>query len=889
MNAAFSEGFPFELDVWRQSTFLLDDQSAALFIPLEPEPPTLEVHHGHGLFGQDFDLPELGDSHGVDDERLRDLQRKISDPLELAPISSRSAESPIDVWNLDTSLDHAKAIPCLRTWEDFNEKHLPNPERTALLSEAGQSVFDVVVQRIEQRPVESGVLPQNVLLRALYHLALGRSSLFFRWDAERNSFVRTLANVPMSGYSATSSDSVVQRVLGLGTRFRTLDRFSRSAHAREHTCTALTALKGSITKALDGIEKHITVAIAHVRSLPQLSKVFERPCELLGILESLMNAAHDLNEDEDVISAISDIVNESFTTHPLFAGVLQTLLARVSAPWLERLCVDLHLREDSLSLRPFEDEGYEHDALQSPDLPLEPVEMDQGALPHFVDKEDRALILDCKRSLASLRKQLPGHTPTFSQTNDNYLTLFADGGPSHSKGDGELATALDKNLAWSDTEAQSDYLGALNSRMSQSFTMTEEVLDGFTATLDAALVADVGSVKNSTELDRHDFNPIEKLRPLIQAHAKLINEAVLRHIFWTCRLQDHLDLHHQYHLFGNGDFVARLSTALFSNETQSAERKKGNVPTGEAMGLRLGTRDEQRWPPASSELRLTLAGVLTETYRPSGPLAEVTKVDVKQLPGGLSFSIRELPDDEIERVLESGSVYALDFLRLQYHIPPGLEAVITKSCMQTYDAIFLQLLRILRMLDVATKLKERTRLAMAERNTHVIREAKLASEAHHFVSVIMSHVLDIGVRSPWQAFLSSVGQVEAALTTQNERHENKIMIGLDGLRGLHEHCLDTIRSRIFLRQKHQQVRSGIEEVFTAILRCSASLEKNESDAFRTSVMKFKDGVKGLLTTLRTAVNRPGKVRVDMSVGDGDAEAMSLLLEKLNWNEFYRNS
>jgi hypothetical protein len=440
-----------------------------------------------------------------------------------------------------------------------------------------------------------------------------------------------------------------------------------------------------------------------------------------------------------------------------------------------------------------------------------------------------------------------------------------------------------ESLAWSDTEAQLDYLGTLDSRMSQPLSSTKQHTDRLQTAVEVALDEHTDEAEHTALADNVDYNPIEKLRPLIREHARLINSSILRHLFSICRLQHNLDLQHQYHLFGNGDFAARLSTALFSPEAQSAERKRGNIPTGKTMGLRLGTSDGQRWPPASSELRLTLAGVLTETYHPERSNDKPLKGNIKELPGGLSFSIRELSDDEIEKVLDSGSLYALDFLRLQYIPPAGLEAVITPSSMQAYDAIFRQLLRMIRVLDVSETIKKRSRLKETLDSSSFRR---FSIEAHHFTSTIMSHMMDIGIQTPWRAFIASIAEVEVALKGVEAHNAKGPVLGLDGLRRLHEQCLESIRARLFLRRQHEKIRNAIEEAFTDILRCAAAMEKGEFQTFKTLYAKFEKRIAELLSVLRTAVNRPGKMRIDMEIAERDAEAMLLLLQRLNWNGFY---
>ena len=75
----------------------------------------------------------------------------------------------------------------------------------------------------------------------------------------------------------------------------------------------------------------------------------------------------------------------------------------------------------------------------------------------------------------------------------------------------------------------------------------------------------------------------------------------------------HLGLQRSFHLLGDGVFVSRLTAALFDPEQASTERERGVMRSGTGMGLRLGSRGT--WPPASSELRLALMGILGDCYQ----------------------------------------------------------------------------------------------------------------------------------------------------------------------------------------------------------------------------------------------------------------------------------
>src|SRR5690606_14844995 len=108
--------------------------------------------------------------------------------------------------------------------------------------------------------------------------------------------------------------------------------------------------------------------------------------------------------------------------------------------------------------------------------------------------------------------------------------------------------------------------------------------------------------------------PLLSFGPVIEAQSSLISRECMRLLFDTHQVRTHIDLLRQYFLFGNGVFCSRLAHALFDPDLSSAERRSGVALSGGTMGLRLSGR--RTWPPASSELRLALMGVLSECYQP---------------------------------------------------------------------------------------------------------------------------------------------------------------------------------------------------------------------------------------------------------------------------------
>lgn len=920
MGDSFSKGFPFELgDLWHQSDLRSEQPDETLFRPLSTSLLELEIGDIDQSYGHDLRLPDFGRLDGDQDGILERIESEVPSPITASTTFERQVPEAADVWSIDFEIDDQINRPALHTWEAFEKADVPDIERTAYLSEAGPTAFDAALIHWEKTGANPGVLAQDVMLRALCNLAVGRSSLFFQWEEHKRGFVQILPDVPISGYSIVSSKSLIDSISDLGNTYRNLNAFAYASRAG-HWCPAVVAFKGCVNKILDRVEEHFMGNDSRIRSALQLQKRAERPLLLLQVLQRLAELVGDCETDEEVISILSDHVHSLVSAGARFSETLRSVLASVSAPWLGRLCSDLGLVDGGLdhAFEVVQDSGEDNVDISYSSFDAQARKTE--GIPDFVSKEDRVLVEQTKTSLRVLRQYSPDQrilSATIPELDHAYLNRRSSETQSDFRahrhgltemdilrtrqdsfnnfGDSE-ATAFgaynqySEDLLWKDHESQYEYLRTLDTRMSQPVKLLVQPRDNLEKAVVEAFEEDSPLGDGIALSDTMSWNPLERLRPAIQLQANSINRTLFCHLFRACRLRHHLSLQRQYHLFGNGDFVSRLSKALFSADTQSAERKRGVIPTGGTMGLRLGARQGQRWPPASSELRLTLMGVLTETYRSEMPAGR-SAADLKELPGGLSFSIRELPDEDIERVMDPASLYALDFLRLQYTAPPCVDAVLTLSSMQIYDGIFRFLLRMLRVLHVTTQLQDWRDLDGASvsqrRDPRSGSKRRFAIEAHHIVSTLMSHFMEVGIEAPWRSFMSSLIEIEKALDSDNEidRDVRKTLVGLDGLHELHRACLESIRSRLFLRRKQQKVSDAVENVCTSILSCASAVLKEEETIFHSGLSGFEQSIKELLTLLQTLADKPAKVKADMDSTD-DSEAMKLLILRLNWNEFY---
>ena len=348
--------------------------------------------------------------------------------------------------------------------------------------------------------------------------------------------------------------------------------------------------------------------------------------------------------------------------------------------------------------------------------------------------------------------------------------------------------------------------------------------------------------------------PILSFNPLISAQSRLSNRACLRMLFKKYKLRFHLRLLHQFSLFGDGVFTSRLSHALFDPELQTAERRKGYSRSG-TSGLKLGFRDT--WPPASSELRLALMGILSDSFRQSQSLGGSSPVFGSELPGGLSFSIREMSEEELQRCVNPDSIEALDFLRLDYRPPPPLDTVITQTSLLKYDAVFKHLLRSTRMLFVVNQMFQDTQASSLGHKSvcHLMRSFRI--ESHHFVSALCNYFYE-GVRMNWAKLEKKLEDVENDLTQDSVET-------LSNLRDFHERVMDRMMFALILRKRQRQVMKLVEEIFGLVLQFAKHVRFRVQAALGLEMIDDEIDLRKLHERFRK------KVRVFVSVCQGLSE------------------
>lgn len=572
--------------------------------------------------------------------------------------------------------------------------------------------------------------------------------------------------------------------------------------------------------------------------------------------------------------------------------LMYEILARISRPWLESVGEWLGLNRDLASralgqchnfvierkeMRKRED-GKEIEEIQYEFLP--------NLMPNFISSDDVKVIFETGQGLRLLQAYAPEHplaNPDFVGSTEvcplKWQFSWQDVGKIQREATSYKSRVLDairnfhnpgplpkpphvpanpsKQLGWGSSPS---FEQAFNHQtiypMAELDTSTP--FAGETDSLSQIVMSYSSLCDEGEGTDNDLFAPplslvsVLSFNPIIFTQAILVNQACLRLLFKEHNLRLHISLQQQYQLFGDAIFATRLSHALFDPELQSAERHRGHARCG-VSGLKLGSRES--WPPASSELHLSLMEILNDSYF-NGEQVKVVDSFRPELPGGLSFAIRDMPEEEFNDCMDPDSIKALDFLRLQYSPPSPIDAVITASCLERYDLIFKLLLRGTRMVFVVNQLSRDLtgRTPNLHRSNNVVR--RFTWEAHHFVSAVFSYFSD-GVRSNWAIFSQKLDDIEKQLDDYDSGESR----GLHQLRDFHEKVLDRMMFSLLLRQQQNQVMKLLEEIFGSILIFARHLRSKPTKEVDAKVLDvyhvFKKKLKVFMSVCRSLSDRRG--------------------------------
>ena len=891
----------------------------------------------------DLHLPDLSSFQYGPLKDLENLEPSLASSIggSICSLPFRKQEEE-DVWSAAEILDPTPTPAELKSWERFLGKAKKEP-RTAYISDGGPSVFDALIaQSTRSHPGLPGasighVLQCGPVVTSLLQLGLGRESLLYYWVEQEGSFRPRVGDGRMSGYSSEAFNDLAADFISYGNQARKLHSFVNESYLVGKPFASLIAVAEGFSKVLATLEAQLCSSVKTVSSLLQLQFLFHRPGHILSCLSKTAARLSTAKSDEEILSKLYGFVEELEHSTTWLRPLAFQILAHASRPWLESVGVWIGLQmklgtesQDSPPTFVISEEGLPNDEV---DEESQEANTMSSQMPSFITNEDAQSIIESGTGLRLLHIHKPEHplgkpealsplgppelawqfswqdVQRIQARAKNYesslLKAIKEFDMSESRGQG---TSIESDHFQQNTLGlfevptkmiQKDF-GLLTEDLEKPLPELNVIEDVLSKTVVHCIKLCNEDMEEEAALFAPPLSlvPLLSFSPAISTQTRLINKACLRLLFKEHSLRSHLSLQYRYHFLGDGIFASRLSHALFDPELQTAERRKGHSRSGVSgfSGLQLGSRDN--WPPASSELRLALMGILSESYYQNRQ-DEGSSSRLAELPGGLSFAIRGMPDDELQRCLDPDSIEALDFLRLQYKSPPPLDVVITASSLAKYDTIFKFLLRATRMTFVVNQLFH-DRIKRSCRSHKTVAQ-RFTMEARHFISATCSYFFD-GVVANWVIFEGKLAKIEEHLDDQSSGDAE----GIHLLQSYHEKVLDRIMFALILRKRQEQVMKLLEEIFSSILRFSSIVRRSptgetESREKETKIQeiydRFRKKVRVFTTVCRGLSERMGQggtKRHELDDGlfikrDADEDGgntMAQLLLKLEMSGYY---
>ncbi|CAG7916744.1 unnamed protein product [Penicillium olsonii] len=759
-----------------------------------------------------------------------------------------------DVWHPDSTQEDAVQHIPQKSWEKYHDRPFQEP-MSAYVSESGAQGFDAVLalQRATRGQSAHRIVRTEVFMRSLLRLGLGWSSAFFRWDPLNSQFNREVKDFRVSGISSLALENVIEYVLHIGTLMQRMRTFAQDPPAKCKELPALYTLSGTTAAIIFILEQQISDHSKDVVSLLQIQALFHRCGDLVGALAAIVGAAQRSISDAQVISTVMERAASFTQRFSWMENLFHEIVIRVTQPWFKFVENWVGLRSEETALSQVLASGRSFVRLEIDEpgkYKTGPPRVDHlyqaQHMPSFIPADQARSIFESGCSLQLLRSSHPDHPiarrDVLSRSGGIQLhcaTTWADIEKIQTKAQ-EYELSLRAEIEkYHRGNSSRTHLPSEDTAQTVDIGKTFELFD-----IDGEETIH-GPIKSSTALSRDTFHElIGKARkiepglndqmdslgpelasslhlsiaPILASQALLIDYSCLHHLFKEHRLRHHLSLQWRFQLLGEGSFVSRLSNSLFDPDMESGERRAGKIRSGVDTGLRLGSRDT--WPPASSELRLVLIGLLGDCYFGTGSTDDSEKSHIRQdneLPGGLSFGIRELSDEDIDRCRNPNAIEALDFLRLQYTPPRVLESIITTRSLNKYDQLFKHLLRLLRMVSAVKGLvRDSTSRESLSGDTRNVFQ-KFRVDAQHFVLAFSDYCFHIGIGSIWQRFQETLAKIERCINRGDIDGTIEAAHSVPRLRDYHEDILDQMLFAFFLSKRHAQAAKLLESIFGNIL------------------------------------------------------------------------
>lgn len=866
---------------WRLSPFekSLTPTTFALDIPEEEELQTLPT---------DLCSPNLDDiSFPEIDSITSSTDATDSESDGVHPSGSLSiSEDEDEVW-VFTDVGKTSYKNGLLSWDNF----VGTERNPAYLSEAAGGCCQQALCLSEGKHGQDLLehLKTDRLQASLRELSLGRDSIFFCYDPIKATFTAQSEGYRPQDVSLVMLEQLVEGFLPMGNGMRTL-RSSAKQCTLSSPSRIRAALSAAIGVAAHALESEMRLSSAIAMSSLHLQEIVRKPNIMVACLQTLVKHCP---EDAEDITAFIRTCDTLCRKHLWLRDTLQEIVARSVSSQIENIGRSLGLGTLTTSSRDLVRETILTPISTGSLLAAEVAEvliesqeafaLLQGHCPDhqlFTDSnvsrvnlqwaytweaisklQTRAMEYEASFKYAILHLQAPakpllqnlrpkdlyssGNSVEEEDRNtlqglnhsgavENMLQLPIQGYPRFGSPVGSQ-TALASELTASQDQLFQVVSSALSSRMAQASDLQPDL-------------------EQSMSLS---------LTPLLTAQHRLLSYSILSLLFELHDLKTHLVLQNRFQLLGDGFFASRLTRALFDSSEASGEGRRTN---GGRTGLRLQSRES--WPPASSELRLVLMGVLSESMSTGSDRRR--RVETNVAVGGLgkhatrleslSFAIRDLSDEDLEKCREVDTVHALDFLTLQYKPPsPLLETIITSQSLKLYDGIFIHLLRLLRVKSVAQELvTDVTARSRSKTYASLPKNHRTRLEIHRFIANLADWIQNTVIAQKWASFAATLDKTEKCLDRRDYDGALEVGRGLAFIKSLHEGLVDDIARTLFLKKRCAEVKAVLDRIFDIVLQVAKLVRTEIADgeigseaAFRRLYDNFRREAKIFLAYLHT--------------------------------------
>ncbi|KAJ5147222.1 hypothetical protein N7476_001249 [Penicillium atrosanguineum] len=856
--------------LWRLSKFSLEALQPLETLPWNTELPDVSGSLIHQSTDTDSKIDPIWKLNlfNTDSEQLESASNSIIDhsidARSDAPTEPLPELGEEDLWDLDLLQEKTSHIAPLKSWERYQDRSFQEPV-SAYFSESGAKGFDAALARqsTEGRDISGRLVRDDIFIRSLLRLGLGWSSAFFRFNQKKMAFERYMKDIRVSGVSLKVLDAAITQILQCGTNMQRVRVFVRTPPTKSEDISAIFTLRGIVAVIIYNLEQQILAHSRQVVSLLQVTTLFGRCADIIGALVEFIDAVEKAVTDAQVISGVIQWATFFAQKFGWMENLAHEVVVQVTAPWFRFMEGWIGLRPEESALndllasgRTFVKEERHEDPGRLKSTPSRVEYNYLGShMPSFIPKDQALSIFESGRSLRLLKKSHPQHPiarrDVLNRTGQlrlEYATSWADIERIQKRAleyESNLRTEILRYHKEGSTAQPNTIESTQDTDEASSNDIVEKTFELFDID-DEKHVS--GSVMDEKTFSNNKVSQmLQKARdpgpdsisfgnrfgpdlasslylsfaPIISSQAQLIDFSCLHHLFKEHDVRHHLNLQWRFQLLGDGSFASRLSKSLFDPEMDSGERKAGQARGGVHTGLRLGSRDT--WPPASSELRLVLIGILGDCYFSDTEPEQPDKAQNErenELPGGLNFSIRELTDEEIERCKDPNAIEALDFLRLQYKPPETLEALITSRSLKKYDRLFKQLLRLLRMVSVVKGLirDSTSRESLTGDIRNVFQRFRI--DAQHFVLAVSDYCFHVGIGSIWTNFQTTLSRIERCLDRGDIDGTIEAAHSVPRLRDYHEDILDQMLFALLLSKRHAHAAKLLDNIFSVILAFS---------------------------------------------------------------------